>query len=78
MGGTGTKAAVAKDVRVVTVTVRGMVSRHDVRTISASLADVAGVVTVQVDLPSATVQVEGAVTSDEVRAAVTSVGYEIS
>ena len=60
------------------VTVPQMHCRHDVRRISACLADVAGVVALQVDLDSKTVLVDGDVTAAAVRAAIAAAGYGVT
>ena len=59
------------------VSVPQMECRHDVRAISAHVADVAGVVALQVDLATKTVRVEGDVEVDEVRAAILAAGYAV-
>ena len=63
---------------VVVVTVTGIGCRHDVRTISARIADLDGVISIQVDRAANTVTVEGDVTAEAVRAAVAAAGYEVS
>jgi copper chaperone CopZ len=65
------------DGRVIVVTVPGMDCRHDIRTISAALADVEGVVALQVDLDSKCVWIEGNVAPGAVRAAIVASGYSV-
>jgi copper chaperone CopZ len=62
---------------MVILTVAGMTCRHDVRVLSASIADVDGVVALQVDFALNTVRVEGDVSAEAVRAAVMAAGYEV-
>ena len=63
---------------MVVVHVPRMTGRSDVRLISACVADTDGVVTLQVDLASRTVQVEGAASVDAVRAAIAAAGYAVT
>jgi copper chaperone CopZ len=61
---------------MIVVTVPDMNCRHDVRAISAALADVDGVVALQIDLTTKRVQVEGNdVSPTEIRAAIAATGY---
>ncbi|HEX6231504.1 MAG TPA: heavy-metal-associated domain-containing protein [Jiangellaceae bacterium] len=61
---------------MIVVTVPDMNCRHDVRAISAALADVDGVVALQIDLTTKRVQVEGSdVSPTEIRAAIAATGY---
>ena len=62
---------------MVVLTVGGMTCRHDVRTLSARIADLDGVVALEVELVSSTVRVEGDVSAEAVRAAVVAAGYEV-
>jgi copper chaperone CopZ len=62
---------------MIVLTVPGMNSRSDVRTVSAALADVEGVVALEVDLGTRNVHVEGDVSADAVRAAIISSGYGV-
>lgn len=63
---------------MVEVTVPLMGCRGDVRTISAHIADVEGVVALQVDLATRTVRVHGDVSLESVLAAIASAGYAVS
>ena len=63
---------------MVVVTVPEMACRHDVRTISAYVADVGGVTALQVDLVAKTVAVDGVVSAEAVGAAIVAAGYTIS
>ena len=65
------------DGRVIVATVSGMNCRHDIRTISAALADVEGVVALQVDLGRKSVRIEGNVAPRAVRAAIVAAGYRV-
>lgn len=56
--------------------VRGMGSRQCVRTISGRVSDVAGVLTVEVDLGAGTLRVTGTADAVAILAAITSAGYE--
>jgi copper chaperone len=60
-----------------TLSVPGMTCGHCVRAISGSVADVAGVKTVAVDLPSRTVRVTGDVDAALVSDAIADVGYDV-
>ena len=62
-----------------TYRVEGMTCDHCVRAVRAEVAEVPGVVDVQVDLAgkSVTVTSEGAVDDEAVRAAVEEAGYEV-
>ncbi|HWB70892.1 MAG TPA: heavy metal-associated domain-containing protein [Egibacteraceae bacterium] len=60
---------------MVVVNVPHMQCRHDVRSISARVADIAGVMVLQVDLATKTVHVDGDVSADAVRAAIAAAGY---
>jgi copper chaperone CopZ len=62
---------------MVVVTVGGMTCRRDIRTLSARIADLDGVVALEVELMSSTVRVEGDVSVEAVRAAVVAAGYEV-
>jgi copper chaperone CopZ len=62
---------------MIVLTVPGMNSRSDVRTVSAALADVEGVIALEVDLGTRNVRVEGDVSADAVRAAIVSSGYGV-
>jgi copper chaperone CopZ len=62
---------------MVVLTVAGMTCRHDVRVLSAFIADLDGVIALQVDVASNTVQVEGDVSAEAVRAAVMAAGYDV-
>jgi copper chaperone CopZ len=62
---------------MVVLTVGGMTCRRDVRTLSARIADLDGVVALEVELVSNTVRVEGDVSAEAVRAAVLAAGYEV-
>ena len=62
---------------MVVITVPQMQDRSDVRSISAHVADIAGVVALRVDLPTKTVQVAGDVAADAVRAAIVAAGYPL-
>lgn len=59
------------------VRVSGLAGRHDLRTVSAHVADLPGVTALVVDLAMKTVQVDGDVTIDAVRAAITAAGYKV-
>lgn len=63
---------------IVVLQVPRMAGRADVRVISACVADTDGVVTLQVDLATKTVRVEGAVSPDAVRAAIAAAGYAVT
>lgn len=61
---------------MIVVIVPDMDCRDDVRTISAALADVEGVIALQIDLSTKTVRVEGwEVSPSAVRAAIVAKGY---
>ncbi|WP_205696464.1 heavy-metal-associated domain-containing protein [Conexibacter sp. SYSU D00693] len=61
-----------------TYTVQGMTCEHCVASVSEEVGDVAGVSTVDVDLPSGKVLVRGeGFADDAVRAAVDEAGYEV-
>lgn len=62
---------------MVVLTVGGMACRRDVRTLSACIADLDGVVALEVELASNTVWVEGDVSVEAVCAAVQAAGYEV-
>jgi copper chaperone CopZ len=62
---------------MIVVTVPGMECRHDVRTISAALADLEGVVALQVDVGAKNVQIEGNVSLGAVRATILASGYDV-
>jgi copper chaperone len=62
---------------MVVLTVAGLSCRHDVRTLSARIADLHGVVALEVDLSAGTVRVEGDVSAETVRAAVVAAGYQV-
>jgi copper chaperone CopZ len=62
---------------MVVLTVAGMTCRHDVRVLSAFIADLDGVIALQVDVASNTVRVEGDVSAEAVRAAVMAAGYDV-
>ena len=61
-----------------TLSVPGMTCDHCVRAISGSVADVAGVRTVAVDLASKTVRVGGDPDRAAVCAAIAEAGYEVA
>lgn len=63
---------------MVVVTVPGMACRHDVRTISAHVADLEGIAALRVDLASKTVTVDGDLSVEAVAAAIAAAGYTIS
>ena len=56
--------------------VRGMRSRQCVRTISGRVSDVAGVLTVEVDLGAGTLRVSGTADAAAILAAITRAGYD--
>lgn len=61
---------------MIVVTVPDMNCRHDVRAISAALADVDGVVALQIDLTTKRVQIEGNdVSPIAIRDAIAATGY---
>jgi len=62
---------------MIVLTVPGMNCRSDVRTVSAALADVEGVVALEVDLATRTVCVEGDVSAEAARAAIVASGYGV-
>jgi copper chaperone CopZ len=62
---------------MVVLTVGGMTCRRDVRRLSACIADLDGVVSLEVELVSNTVRVEGDVSTEAVRVAVVAAGYEV-
>ena len=59
----------------ITVSVAGMTCRHCVRTVSARLRDVPGVVAVQADATTTTVVLHGTMDADDVLAALDEVGF---
>jgi copper chaperone CopZ len=59
---------------MIEVRVPGMQCRHDVRDISARVADLAGVVALEVDIATRTVRVAGDVSVEAVRAAIAAAG----
>ena len=59
------------------VSVPAMSCRHDLRVISARVRDLRGVVAVEVDLDAKTVQVDGDVQVEDVRAAIAGAGYDV-
>lgn len=61
--------------RTVDVTVPALVCRHDVRGISGVVADIDGVVAVEVDVQRRLVRVHGTAPASEVVAALTTAGY---
>ena len=63
---------------MITVTVHDMLCRHDAREISAYIADLAGVLTLEADAVSRTVRVTGDVTIEAVRAAIAAAGFDVS
>ena len=69
--------ACEESMKTVMVSVPGMSCRHDLRTISAQLYDLDGVVAVEVDLDAKTICVDGEVQVEEVRAAIAGAGYEV-
>ena len=60
---------------MVIVNVPRMECRHDVRAVSALLADIEGVVSLEVDVATRTVLIEGDVSAAAVRAAIEAAGY---
>ncbi len=61
---------------MIVVTVPDMNCRHDLRAISAALADVDGVVALQIDLSTKSVRIEGRdVSPSAIRAAIVATGY---
>jgi FtsP/CotA-like multicopper oxidase with cupredoxin domain len=62
---------------MITVHVPAMTARQDVRAISASISDVPGVQTLQVNLATGTVQVTGSADPAAVTAAVAAAGYAV-
>lgn len=65
-------------VTTVQLFVPGMQCSHCVRAISASVADLAYVQSVHVDLAARTVDVTGAAAKSAVRAAIVAAGYEVA
>lgn len=63
---------------MVEMRVPGMTCRHDVRTISAHVADLDGVTALRVDLASKTVTVDGDLSAEAVAAAIVAAGYTLS
>ena len=63
---------------MVVVTVPCMVCRDDVRRVSACIADLSGVVALEVDAVTRTVRVMGDVTAEAVRAAVVAGGFRVT
>lgn len=55
-----------------------MECRHDVRAISTRVAEVDGVVALEVDVSTQTVRVEGDVTLEAVRAAIAAAGFPVT
>lgn len=55
-----------------------MACRHDVRTISAHVADLDGVAALRVDLATKTVTVHGDLSVEAVAAAIVAAGYTLS
>lgn len=62
----------------IVVSVPALACRHDVRTVSAHVADVDGVTALVVDLAMKTVRVDGDVSVDTVCAAIAAAGYAVS
>jgi copper chaperone len=62
-----------------TYSVKGMTCGHCVKTVKGAIADLPGVTEVDVDLPSGhvTVDSEGEIDIDDLKAAVAEVGYEV-
>ena len=56
--------------------VPAMTCRHCVRTISAQVRDVRGVVALEADTTTRTIRVQGAADPDAVRSAIAAAGYE--
>ena len=63
-------------VEEIVLSVPAMACRHCVRTISAQVRDVAGVVAVEADLTSRTLRVRGTPPPGALLSAITEVGYE--
>lgn len=63
---------------MIVVTVPEMACRRDVRTVSACVADVDGVVALQVDPEARTVQIEGDVSVEAIRTAVAGAGFAVT
>ena len=64
--------------QMIVVTVHDILCRHDVRKISASIADLACVLTLEADVVSQTVRVTGDVTIGAVRAAIAAAVFDVS
>lgn len=62
----------------IVITVPDMHRRHDVRTVSARIADVSGVSALQVDLVTKTVTVEGYVSVGDITRAIAGAGYAVT
>jgi copper chaperone CopZ len=63
---------------MIVVTVPDMNCRHDIRAISAALADVEGVIALQVDLITKRVRIEARdVSPGAIRAAIVATGYSV-
>ena len=63
---------------VIVVNVPDLACRHDLRTVSAHVADLDGVTALIVDLAMKTVRVDGDVSVDAVVAAIAAAGYAVS
>lgn len=63
---------------MIVVTVPDMTCRRDVRAVSACVADVDGVVALQVDPEARTVQIEGDVSVEAIRTAVAGAGFAVT
>jgi len=62
---------------ITTVTVSGMMSEHCKRAVFTSLAAVAGITRADVQLGTVTVEHDGQVTIDQLRAAIAVAGYTV-
>lgn len=61
-----------------TYTVTGMTCEHCVRSVTEEVSEVAGVTSVDVDLASGRLTVDGDADADAVRAAVAEAGYSVT
>ena len=64
--------------RQIVLHVDGMICRHCVRTVSAWLSDVPGVVTIEADLVERTIRITGEAEEQALRTAVANAGYQAS